>query len=111
MAVSRRDFLRLGAVAFISPVVGRLADVVGPGAQGGVIYDSGVFYFGDFSACVVTSVRRSTMIMDNLGLTVNVGDAYRGMAENLGGEVAALSDGQRQEAIINSVLEVMDGYC
>lgn len=53
-----------------------------------------------------TGVKRaSPLILDNLGLTIKVGDANEKMAQQLGKTVAQLSAEEKQMAILNATLE------
>jgi hypothetical protein len=49
--------------------------------------------------------RASPMILDNLGLTIKIGDANEAMAEKLGKSVDALTAEEKQMALLNATLE------
>lgn len=57
-------------------------------------------------ADIVTGVGRgSPLILDNLGITVNLEDAYKSYAEAIGTTVAALDDYEKKQALLNAVLQ------
>lgn len=49
--------------------------------------------------------RASPLILDNLGITVKLGEANRIYAEQLGKSVDALTEAERKQALLNAVLE------
>jgi hypothetical protein len=52
--------------------------------------------------------RASPMILDNLGLTIKIGDANETMAEQLGKSVEELTAEEKQMALLNATLEAGD---
>ena len=49
--------------------------------------------------------RASPMILDNLGLTINLSETYADYAESLGIAADAMSDAEKQEALLNAVID------
>jgi hypothetical protein len=52
--------------------------------------------------------RASPLILDNLGLTIKIGDANEAMAEELGKSVEALTAEEKQMALLNATLRAGD---
>ncbi len=52
--------------------------------------------------------RASPLILDNLGLTIKIGDANETMAKQLGKSVEALTAEEKQMALLNATLEAGD---
>jgi len=60
---------------------------------------------------LVTGIGRgSPMILDNLGLTVNLSEAYAGYAQTLGITVDEMTKAQQQEALLNAVMASGDEF-
>lgn len=58
---------------------------------------------------LATGIKRgSPMILDNLGITVSLGDANEAYAKALGKTVAALTEEEKKIALLNAVLEKGD---
>jgi hypothetical protein len=58
---------------------------------------------------ISTGIKRaSPLILDNLGIVVNVGEANKNYAEQLGKTVAALTAEEKQMALLNATLEAGD---
>lgn len=49
--------------------------------------------------------RASPMILDNLGLTINLSEVYADYADSLGIAADAMSDAEKQEALLNAVID------
>jgi hypothetical protein len=58
-----------------------------------------------FNDITMGVARQSRMILDNLGIIVNVDDANRKYAKSLGTTADALDDAQKKQAFMNAVLE------
>ena len=52
--------------------------------------------------------RASPLILDNLGITIKIGDAYENFAKQLGVSAKELTAEQRQMAVLNATLEAGD---
>lgn len=60
---------------------------------------------------LVTGIGRgSPMILDNLGLTINLAEAYEGYAKTLGIATDEMTKAQQQEALLNAVVAAGDGF-
>lgn len=60
---------------------------------------------------LVTGIGRgSPMILDNLGLTINLAEAYEGYAKTLGVTADELTKAQQQEALLNAVMASGDEF-
>jgi hypothetical protein len=58
-----------------------------------------------FNDITMGVARQSRMILDNLGIIINVDDANRKYAKTLGTTADALDDAQKRQAFMNAVLE------
>src|SRR5262245_47315142 len=58
-----------------------------------------------FSDLVTGLGRASPMILDNLGITVKVGEANETYAKSIGKTVDALTEAEKKQALINAVME------
>jgi hypothetical protein len=54
--------------------------------------------------------RGSPMILDNLGLTINLAEANQAYADSLGIAVDEMTKAQQQEALLNAVVEAGSGF-
>lgn len=60
---------------------------------------------------LVTGIGRgSPMILDNLGLTINLSEAYESYAKTLGITTEEMTKAQQQEALLNAVVAAGDGF-
>jgi hypothetical protein len=60
---------------------------------------------------LVTGIGRgSPMILDNLGLTINLAEAYDSYAKTLGIATDEMTKAQQQEALLNAVVAAGDGF-
>lgn len=60
---------------------------------------------------LVTGIGRgSPMILDNLGLTINLAEAYDSYAKTLGITTKEMTKAQQQEALLNAVVAAGDGF-
>jgi len=58
-----------------------------------------------FDSIVTGTARQSKMILDNLGLMINIEKANDTYAESLGRTASSLSDAEKKQAFLNAVLE------
>ncbi len=56
------------------------------------------------SAIRLATQRGSAILLENLGLTINVSESYRRYAESLNKPVYNLTDSERQMAVLNEIL-------
>lgn len=61
-----------------------------------------------FDSIVLGIGRQSKLILDNLGIIVNVEDANKKYADTLGTTAAALTDAEKKQAFMNAVMESGD---
>lgn len=115
MIISRREFLGLGLLAVLAPVVSKVGQVLGPVdvAGGSIAVDE--FLLG--KEAMGRAVGGPLMVdiswwegtplwqYDNWGLRMNLGDAYGVMASSLDLEVDQLSRDQKLQAYIAAVLD------
>lgn len=58
---------------------------------------------------IVTGIARgSPMILDNLGLTIKLGDANEALAKKLGKTVSELTEAEKSQAVLNATIEAGD---
>jgi hypothetical protein len=61
-----------------------------------------------FESIAIGVGRQSKMILDNLGIIVNAGDAYDKYAKSIGKSAKELTEAERKQAFLNATLEAGD---
>ncbi len=93
--MNRRQFLKVSAATFLAslipiPVIGKVAEPMG-----------GYLVPEEFAQAIL---RQNALMLDNLGITINITEAHRRFAAALGKHADDLTHTQERQAVINEVL-------
>ncbi len=94
--MKRREFLKLSAAAFVGSLIPFPKTLPDPG---------GYLVPEEFARAILKGARRSgAMILDNLGIRVNLPKAYASWSEAVGKGPEDLTRTERQQALLHELL-------